>query len=252
MPAPAARAAELRRLLNRAIHAYYVLDAPEMSDAEYDRLYRELQALEAEHPELRTSDSPTLRIGAEPATHLAKHRHLAPMLSLANAFSDEELAAWEDRNARIAPDVRGAGYTVEVKIDGAAVCLTYEDGVLATGATRGNGVIGEDVTANLRTIPDVPLRLAGKGWPARLEVRGEVYFARDAFEALNRRREAAGEPLFANPRNAAAGSLRQLDSRITRERKLRFFAFAIEACSELGLELSAIQAASSVSSRAAS
>jgi DNA ligase (NAD+) len=227
--APAARAAELRRILNRAIHAYYVLDAPEMSDAEYDRLYRELQALEAAHPALRTPDSPTLRVGAEPATQLAKHRHLAPMLSLANAFSAEELEEWEDRNARIAPDVRTAGYTVEVKIDGAAVCLTYRDGVLETGATRGNGEVGETVTANLRTIPDVPLRLAGTGWPALLEVRGEVYFRADAFEALNRKREATGEPLFANPRNAAAGSLRQLDSRITRERKLRFFAFAIEA-----------------------
>ena len=154
--------------------------------------------------------------------------HPKPLLSLANAFSDEELQAWEDRNARIAPDVRAAGYTVEIKIDGAAVCLTYEDGVLAMGATRGNGVTGEDVTANLRTIPDVPLRLAGTGWPALMEVRGEVYFPTASFAALNRKREAAGEPLFANPRNAAAGSLRQLDSKITRERGLRFFAFAIE------------------------
>jgi len=229
MPDPLARAAELRRILNRAIHAYYVLDAPEMSDAEYDRLFRELQALEATHPDLRTSDSPTLRVGAEPATRLAKHRHVAPMLSLANAFSDEELQAWEDRNARIAPDVRGAGYTVEIKIDGAAVCLTYRDGVLAVGATRGNGIVGEEVTANLRTIPDVPLRLGGSGWPALLEIRGEVYFPTANFAALNAKREAAGEPLFANPRNAAAGSLRQLDSKITRGRGLRFFAFAIEA-----------------------
>lgn len=228
MAAPAARAAELRRILNRAIHAYYVLDAPELSDAEYDRLFRELQDLETAHPALHTPDSPTLRVGAEPASQLTKHRHLAPMLSLANAFSDEELQAWEDRNARIAPDVRAAGYTVEIKIDGAAVCLTYEDGVLAMGATRGNGVTGEDVTANLRTIPDVPLRLAGTGWPALMEVRGEVYFPTASFAALNRKREAAGEPLFANPRNAAAGSLRQLDSKITRERGLRFFAFAIE------------------------
>jgi DNA ligase (NAD+) len=229
MPDPLARAAELRRILNRAIHAYYVLDAPEMSDAEYDRLFRELQALEATHPDLRTSDSPTLRVGAEPATQLAKHRHVAPMLSLANAFSDEELQTWEDRNARIAPDVRSAGYTLEIKIDGAAVCLTYHDGVLAVGTTRGNGVVGEEVTANLRTIPDVPLRLTGKGWPALLEVRGEVYFPTASFAALNAKREAAGEPLFANPRNAAAGSLRQLDSKITRGRGLRFFAFAIEA-----------------------
>ena len=229
MAGPAARAAELRRILNRAIHAYYVLDAPEMSDAEYDRLFRELQALEGEHPDLRTADSPTQRVGAEPAAQLGKHRHLAPMLSLANAFSDEELSAWEDRNARIIPTVRAAGYTVEVKIDGAGVCLTYRDGVLVTGTTRGNGVTGEEVTANLRTIPDVPLRLAGSGWPALLEIRGEVYFPKSSFEALNTRREAEGEPLFANPRNAAAGSLRQLDSRITRARGLRFFAFAIEA-----------------------
>jgi len=229
MAGPAARAAELRRLLNRAIHAYYVLDAPEMSDAEYDRLFRELTELEAAHPDLRTSDSPTLRVGAEPAAALAKHRHLAPMLSLANAFSDEELDAWEDRNARIAAEVRAAGYTVEVKIDGAAVCLTYRKGVLAMGATRGNGVIGEDVTANLRTIPDVPLRLAGEGWPALLEVRGEVYFPTASFAALNAKRAAAGEPLFANARNSAAGSLRQLDPKITRERGLRCFAFAVEA-----------------------
>jgi DNA ligase (NAD+) len=226
---PAGRAAELRRVLARAIHAYYVLDAPEMSDAEYDRLFRELQALETAHPELRTPDSPTLRVGAEPATSLAKHTHLAPMLSLANAFSDDDLREWEARNARIAPDVVGAGYTLEVKIDGAAVNLTYRDGVLATGATRGNGVVGEVITANLRTVPDIPLRLEGEGWPALLEVRGEVYMPRAAFEALNRRRETTGEPPFANPRNAAAGGLRQLDSRATRERGLRFFAFALHA-----------------------
>ena len=229
MPDPAARAAELRRVLHRAIHAYYVLDAPEMSDAEYDRLFQELVALEAGHPELKTPDSPSLRVGAEPATSLAKHRHLVPMLSLANAFSDEELGAWEERNARIAPDVVTAGYTLEVKIDGAAVNLTYQDGVLEVGATRGNGVVGEVVTPNLRTVPDIPLRLQGSGWPALLEVRGEVYMPRAAFEALNLKREAQGEPPFANPRNAAAGGLRQLDSRSTRERGLRFFAFAASA-----------------------
>ncbi len=227
MPDPAAaRAAELRRVLTRAMHAYYVLDAPEMSDAEYDRLFRELQALEREHPDLTTPDSPTLRVGAEPATALVKHAHLAPMLSLANAFSDDDLREWQERNARVAPDVVGAGYNLEVKIDGAAVNLTYRDGVLAVGATRGNGVVGEVVTANLRTVPDIPLRLQGNGWPAVLEVRGECYMPRAAFEALNRKRVAAGEPPFANPRNAAAGGLRQLDSRLTRERGLRFFAFA--------------------------
>jgi len=229
MADPAARAAELRRILTRAIHAYYVLDAPEMSDAEYDTLFRELMALEAAHRELRTADSPTLRVGAEPATSLPKHRHLAPMLSLANAFSDEDLDAWQERNARIAPDVGTAGYTLEVKIDGAAVNLTYREGVLAVGATRGNGVIGEIVTANLRTVPDVPLHLEGSGWPALIEVRGEVYMPRPTFEALNRKREAEGEPPFANPRNAAAGALRQLDPKATRERGLRFFAFAAHA-----------------------
>lgn len=229
MPDAARRAALLRRTLNRAIHAYYVLDAPEMSDAEYDSLFRELQDLEAAHPDLRTPDSPTLRVGAEPAKRFEKHQHMVPMLSLANAFDDAELQGWEDRNARIAPDVRAAGYTVEVKIDGAAVCLTYRDGVLARGATRGDGVVGEVVTANLRTIPDIPLRLQGKGFPALMEVRGEVYLPIDAFEALNRKRGEAGEPLYANPRNTAAGALRQLDSRLTRERGLRFFAFTLEA-----------------------
>ena len=226
---PAARAAELRRLIERANHAYYALDRPEISDAEYDRLFRELQELEAQHPEVRTPDSPTLRVGAEPAEKFRKHRHLVPMLSLANAFNEAELAEWEDRNARLLPEVRTAGYTLEVKIDGAAVSLTYEDGVLVTGATRGNGVEGEDVTANLRTVVDIPLRLRGKGWPKRMEVRGEVYLSKSRFAKLNEEREAAGESTFANPRNAAAGSLRQLDPRITRSRKLRIFCFHVEA-----------------------
>src|SRR5690348_12429191 len=131
-----------------------------MSDAEYDRLFRELQDLEEQHPELRTADSPTHRIGSNPTEKFAKHRHVVPMLSLANAFSEAELAEWEERNARLVPEVKTAGYALEVKIDGAAVSLTYQDGVLATGATRGNGVEGEDVTANLRTVRDIPLRLA--------------------------------------------------------------------------------------------
>ena len=229
MKAAAARAAELRRILERANHAYYVLDQPEISDAEYDRLFRELQALEAQHSELRTPDSPTLRVGAEPAEGFKKHRHLVPMLSLANAFSDAELVEWEERNARLVPEVKQAGYTLEVKIDGAAVSLTYEQGVLATGATRGNGVVGEDVTANLRTVLDLPLRLQGKGWPPKMEVRGEVYLSKSQFERVNREREKAGEPLFANPRNAAAGALRQLDSKIVRARGLRVFCFHVEA-----------------------
>jgi DNA ligase (NAD+) len=224
----AARAAELRRILERANHAYYVLDRPEMSDAEYDRLFRELQALETAHPALRTSDSPTLRVGAAPATAFTKHRHLVPMLSLANAFDAAELEEWQARNARLVPEVQGAGYTLEVKIDGAAVSLTYQDGVLVTGATRGNGIEGEDVTANLRTVLDIPLRLRGSGWPKVMEVRGEVYLSKSQFARVNKERERAGEPPFANPRNAAAGALRQLDARITRRRGLRLFCFAIE------------------------
>jgi DNA ligase (NAD+) len=225
----AARAAELRRLIERANYAYYVLDKPEMSDAEYDRLLRELQELEAKHPELRTPDSPTQRVGAEPATAFKKHRHQVPMLSLANAFNEAELVEWENRNARLVPEVCTAGYTLEVKIDGAAVSLTYEKGLFVVGATRGNGLVGEDVTANLRTVADVPLRLTGKAWPKLMEVRGEVYLSKSRFAELNREREQAGEPTFANPRNAAAGSLRQLDPKITRSRGLRIFCFHIEA-----------------------
>jgi len=225
---PADRAAELRRLIDRANIAYYVHDAPEISDAEYDRLFRELRTLEEAHPELATPDSPTQRIGAESATALRKHTHLRPMLSLANAFNAEELGAWEDRNARLNTDVRRGGYTTEIKIDGAAVNLTYAKGRFVTGATRGNGTTGEDVTANLRTIPGLPLALQGKGHPALMEVRGEVYFSARAFERLNADRERAGDPPFANPRNAAAGSLRQLDARITRSRRLGIFAFHVE------------------------
>lgn len=224
---PAERIAKLRRQIDRANHAYYVEDAPEISDAEYDRLFRELQSLEAAHPDLLTPDSPTQRLGAEPASALQKHTHLRPMLSLANAFAPEELDAWEARNARLTPEVRSGGYTTEIKIDGAAVNLTYAGGRLVTGATRGNGTVGEDVTANLRTIPDVPLVLSGGNHPPLLEVRGEVYFPLASFRRLNASRERAGDPPFANPRNAAAGSLRQLDSDITRRRRLRMFAFQI-------------------------
>lgn len=226
---PAARAAKLRQILERANHAYYLLDKPEMSDAEYDTLFRELQALEAQHPELRTPDSPTLRIGGEPASAFRKHRHLVPMLSLANAFTEAELREWEERNARLVPEVTAAGYTLEVKIDGAAVSLTYEDGVLVTGVTRGNGVEGEDVTANLRTVLDLPLRLRGKGWPKKMEIRGEVYLPKSQFAETNKQRERAGEPPYANPRNAAAGALRQLDPKKTRARGLRVFTFQVEA-----------------------
>jgi DNA ligase (NAD+) len=226
--AAAKRAALLRQQIDRANHAYYILDAPEISDAEYDRYFRELQSLEREHPELLTPDSPTQRVGAPIAGSLVKHTHRRPMLSLANAFSPDELNEWEERNARLLPEVREAGYTAEIKIDGAAVSLTYEDGRLTVGATRGNGTIGENITANIRTIADVPLTLTGRGWPRLMEVRGEVYMPYAGFRRVNEERERQGESLLANPRNAAAGGLRQLDPALTRRRRLRLFTFSVE------------------------
>ena len=226
----AARAAWLREAVERANYEYHALDRPSISDREYDALFRELQALEREHPTLRSADSPTQRVGAPPQSQLAKHEHRIPMLSLGNAFDDAELRAWETRLVRLVGEsVRAAGYSAELKIDGAAVSLTYRDGVLVTGATRGNGSIGEIVTANLRTIREIPLRLRGTGWPALIEVRGEVYMPFSAFEKMNEARVAAGEPVFANPRNSAAGALRQLDPEVSRSRPLRFFAYAAAA-----------------------
>lgn len=226
----AARAAELRELLTRANYEYYVLDRPTLSDPEYDRLFRELRALEEADPSLVTPDSPTHRVGSTPASRLEKTTHLAPMLSLDNAFSFEELEAWETRNARIAAEVREGGYTAEPKIDGVAIALTYENGLLVKGATRGDGVIGETVTRNLRTIHEVPLRLRTDEVPAPalMEIRGEIYMSLEGFEALNAKRAEAGESTFANPRNSAAGSLRQLDPSITASRPLHFFAFSVQ------------------------
>ncbi|HEX2718742.1 MAG TPA: NAD-dependent DNA ligase LigA [Gemmatimonadaceae bacterium] len=223
-----ARAATLREQLERANYEYYVLDRPTVSDREYDRLFRELVELERANPELRTADSPTQRVGAEPASQLAKHQHLVPMLSLGNAFNDEELQEWEDRLARLLGEgVRTGGYTAELKIDGAAVSLTYRDGVLEAATTRGNGTLGEVVTANARTIRDVPLRLHGRNHPPLLEIRGEVYMPFSGFEKLNEARVKAEEPVYANPRNAAAGALRQLDPGISAKRPLRFFGYAV-------------------------
>lgn len=226
---PAERAAALRAVLDRAAREYYLADAPTLSDAEYDTLYRELVALEEADPSLRTPDSPTVRVGAEPASDLGKVEHVMPMLSLANAFDKEELFAWQERNGRIASEATHGPYTAELKIDGAAVALLYEDGKLVRGATRGNGRIGEDVTHNLRTLQDVPLTLADAGvpMPSRFEVRGEVYMPQREFDALNAYRESRGEPTLANPRNTAAGSLRQLDPRLTAGRPLRFFGFQL-------------------------
>ena len=225
---PTARASQLREILNRASHEYYVLDSPRLSDKEYDTLFRELQELESANPSLRTADSPTLRVGAPPQSSLIKHEHLVTMLSLGNAFDDPELAAWQERLVRLAgSDVKGSGYAVELKIDGAAVSLTYDDGVFVIGATRGNGSIGEIVTENLRTVHDVPLRLQGAVPRGRIEIRGEIYMPFDRFERMNEARVQAGEPVFANPRNAAAGALRQLDPAVTARRPLRFFGYSV-------------------------
>ena len=223
----AARAAFLREELERANYEYYVLDAPTFSDKEYDLLFRELQSLERENPGLRTPDSPTQRIGAEVQSQLEKHPHMQAMLSLANAFNDEELREWEERMVRLTGEEARTAFTAELKIDGAAVSLTYRDGVLVTGATRGNGSIGEEVTANIRTVKGVPLRLRGKGHPPLAEIRGEIYMPFDGFEKMNEERARNGEPLFANPRNSAAGALRQLDPRATAARPLRFYGYGL-------------------------
>jgi DNA ligase (NAD+) len=231
------RAEQLRRQLNEASYWYHVRDEPRIPDAEYDALLRELRDLENEHPELARPDSPTARIGADPAAQFEKVGHLSPMYSLDNAFNADELRAWQRRNARITADVEAAEYVAELKIDGAAVSLLYEDGVLVRGATRGNGWIGEAVTQNLRTIRDVPLRLrpdTDVTVPQRCEIRGEVYMTLSGFERLNEQRAAEGLPTFASPRNAAAGSLRQLDPSITADRPLRFFGFQIQLDPESG------------------
>src|SRR5437867_5457867 len=213
--------AHLRREIERHNHRYYVLDDPEISDAEYDALFRRLQALEEAHPELRTPDSPTQRVGAAPATEFATVRHRQPMLSLQNVTTPEEMAAFDERVRKFLGRER-IQYVAEPKIDGVAVELVYEKGVLTVGSTRGDGTVGENVTPNIRTIRSVPLRLRGeaKTVPALLEVRGEVYLPLAAFRKLNREREEAGQPVFANPRNAAAGSLKQLDPAVTASRAL--------------------------------
>jgi DNA ligase (NAD+) len=222
----AARAAELRRALERHNFLYYVKDAPEISDAEYDGLFRELQQLEERYPDLVTPDSPTQRVGAKAEGDFAPVIHALPMLSLNNAFSAEDAAAF-DRRVREGLGAQSVEYAAEPKFDGLAISLTYEDGLFTQGATRGDGYTGEDVTLNLRTIRALPLRLASPAPPQLLEVRGEVVMLRRDFEALNREMESRGEKPFANPRNAAAGSLRQKDSRITASRPLAFFAYAL-------------------------
>ncbi|MEO7063213.1 MAG: NAD-dependent DNA ligase LigA, partial [Dokdonella sp.] len=226
--APAERAAALRARLDDANYRYHVQDDPDLPDAEYDKLFRELVALEAAHPELVATDSPTQRVGAAPSGAFASVRHEIPMLSLGNAFSDDEV---EDFVRRVTErlEIDNPLFSVEPKFDGLAISLRYEDGLFVRGATRGDGESGEDVTANLRTIKVIPLKLRGKGWPAVLEVRGEVYMPRAGFEAWNEKARASEgkiKPLV-NPRNAAAGSLRQLDPRITAKRPLAFYAYAL-------------------------
>jgi DNA ligase (NAD+) len=230
---PQVRAARLREDIEQHNHRYYVLDDPLITDAEYDRLFRELQAIESEHPELRTPDSPTQRVGAAPAAEFMPATHRQPMLSLNNAFDDAELEAF-DRRIREALEVDTVDYAVEPKFDGLAISLVYENGVFTCGATRGDGYTGEDVTANLRTVRSIPLQLPA-GAPKTLEVRGEVLMLRADFESLNRRQQELGNKLFANPRNAAAGSLRQLDSRITAGRKLTFYAYGVGEVEGMGL-----------------
>ena len=225
------RIEELRSVINYHNHRYYVLDSPEISDEEYDELMRELSQLEAEHPELITPDSPTQRIGAPPAEEFGVVEHPEPLLSLANVFSYENLAAWHRRASNL---LGGSDFDLvcEPKIDGLAVALTYIDGVLVTGATRGDGYRGENITHNLKTIRSIPLSVSREKAPPRFEVRGEVYIPREGFKKLNEERAREGLPLFANPRNAAAGSVRQLDSSITAKRPLDIFVYGLGPAEE--------------------
>jgi DNA ligase (NAD+) len=232
------RAAELREQLHHHGYRYYVLDDPEIGDDDYDALLDELRAIEAAHPELVTPDSPTQRVGGEPVSSLPKVVHEIPMLSLANARSEEELRAWVARMrahlAREGIEDPEFAFVCEPKIDGLAISLRYEDGVFVQGATRGNGEIGEDVTHNLRTIPTIPLRIDDA--PPVLEVRGELYMSLKDFAALNERRAEAGLSTFMNPRNSAAGTIRQLDPKLTRERPLSMWTYAIGRVDGLRLE----------------
>jgi len=223
------RAGELRALLNRAAHAYYVLDAPEMPDAVYDRLYRELLELEQQDPSLQTADSPTQRIGGPPSERFTSVDHRIGLLSLDNAFSREDLGAWQERLLKVLDRPSGTGLSMvgELKIDGNALALSYRNGVLERAATRGDGSRGEEITANVRTISSIPLRLQIDNPPEWVEVRGEAFIPDDTFAAINAERGQRGEALFANPRNACAGTLRQLDPKVVAARRLDFFAYTV-------------------------
>ncbi|HIK22493.1 MAG TPA: NAD-dependent DNA ligase LigA [Thermosynechococcus sp. M3746_W2019_013] len=230
---PAERIQQLRRLLQRASYAYYALDQPIMEDEVYDQLYRELQELEAAHPEYITPDSPTQRIGEAPVSQFESVSHRIPLYSLENAFTFADMVAWQERWQRYWRTLRqeeplpSAEYVCELKMDGVALALSYENGLLVRGATRGDGQRGEDITSNVRTIRTIPLRLALENPPPVVEVRGEAFLPLERFHQLNQERQAQGESPFANPRNAAAGTLRQLDPRIVAQRQLDFFAYAL-------------------------
>src|SRR5690349_22306841 len=223
----AVRVEELREQIRRHEHAYYVLDEPEVSDAEYDALFLELRRIEEERPDLLTPDSPTQRVGGEASDQFAKVRHRSPMLSLQNAFDEDEIRAFDKRVRAAVGDK--VVYCGELKIDGLAISLTYAKGRLQRAATRGDGTTGEDVTANVRTIRSVPLQMTpAKGLPDVFEVRGEVYFPIAGFEKLNREMDAAGRPRFVNARNAAAGSVRQIDPNVTASRDLQTFMYTLD------------------------
>ncbi len=230
-----AEAASLREEINEHNYRYYVLDQPSITDQQYDRLFRRLQSLESEYPELVTPDSPTQRVGSEPASHFETVSHEVAMLSLDNAFDEDEMLAFDRRLRELLDHQRPLAYCAEPKLDGLAISLLYEDGELRRAATRGDGRSGEDITANARTVASIPLRLVGDELPRRIEVRGEVYMEIEGFRKLNEQQAAAGSKVFANPRNAAAGSLRLLDSRITASRPLTFCSYGIGLCE--GVEL---------------
>ena len=226
-PKIAQQVTQLKEQLQKASYAYYVLDRPIMEDGVYDQLYRQLQEVEAEHPELITPDSPTQRVGDRPAAKFTSVKHNIPLYSLENAFDTEELEKWETRWQKQLETIPEFQYVCELKIDGSAIALTYENGILVRGATRGDGVTGEEITQNIKTIRTIPLKLNLDNPPARVEVRGEAFLPLDVFEAINQERTKLGSALFANPRNAAAGTLRQLDSKIVRDRQLNFFAYTL-------------------------
>jgi DNA ligase (NAD+) len=230
------RAIFLRNELNRHNYLYYVLDKPEIPDAEYDRLFRELAGIESVFPDLVAPDSPTQRVGAKPAEEFAKVRHFIPMLSLQNAMSENEILEFDQRIKRFLRDSSEIDYVIEPKFDGISAELVYENGLFITGSTRGDGIFGEDITNNLKTIRSIPLRLTGEKIPELIEIRGEVFMSTASFRKLNSEREKKQESLFANPRNAAAGSVRQLDPDITAQRSLDFFAYAVGRCEGIDLK----------------